>query len=432
MTDDDIRDMLRTKATEAAVSADAWDKIAVRLDETERKVRQLPRRLALVGVAAAAVAGTVVLANRSETDGPATQATTTTHVMAPPADAGEVRDAVQSWLAVRLPDVDPGTYDTVTHDDGTVTVRFKDGDLDAELVLQPLDSQKGYGVASVSTGLVLLNNPTYDGHEIVAEAIPAVEGQLTTTYYVSGGQDVANPGIQAIDGGTVHVTHETQPLGHPYERADSVTVQIVLTAADGTTGIAQEDATFLRDPATPTGSYVSVWPATDAVGLASLQQQADNGRRGDLLDPQGVAGNAFHELLPQTETSTGYHLGDFRKVDGYSGEVPYTLSEGGTGVIQLRRTADDDRRIWYVTGVTSDALQVLKYRHEPGALVIDVQSSVDGTLTLGGGDAPIEVTAGQKVSVSRPVKDDIQTGAPVELRVRVGQKTPAVLAELPR
>ncbi|MCU1484516.1 MAG: hypothetical protein JWN67_1262, partial [Actinomycetia bacterium] len=64
MTDDDIRDLLRTKATEATVSADAWDKIAVRLDETERKVRQLPRRLALVGVAAAAVAGIVVLANR--------------------------------------------------------------------------------------------------------------------------------------------------------------------------------------------------------------------------------------------------------------------------------------------------------------------------------------------------------------------------------
>jgi hypothetical protein len=226
--------------------------------------------------------------------------------------------------------------------------------------------------------------------------------------------------------------HEAPHLGFQVEGAQAVVVRVVLVTADGTTAIAEEPARILRDPATATGSYVALFPSTDSVGLATMQEQADNKRRTDLLDPVGVAGNALYELLPRSETSTTYEVGHFRKVDGYHGEVPYTLSDGGAGVVQLRRTADDDKRIWYVTGVTSDALEALAYHHEGRALVIDVRSTVAGTLTLTGGDAPIDVQAGLATHISRPLGRDIQTGAPVELRLRNDRKTLAVVAELPR
>ncbi|MCU1487433.1 MAG: hypothetical protein JWN67_4179, partial [Actinomycetia bacterium] len=401
------------------------DKIAVRLDETERKVRQLPRRLALVGVAAAAVAGIVVLANRPETDGPATQATTTsTAVALNPVDAFAIDGVVTNWLKAYAPGVDAGTRHVTATSRSTATMRFTDGHVATELFLRMSGAPTGWSVASASSDLVLIDNPTYDGTEIVAEAIPAVEGQLTTTFVVDG---------EEVPGGTNHVTHESLPLGHPVSGAESVVIRVVLVNDEGTIAIAEQPATVLRDPAAVVGSYVALWPATDAVGLASLQQQADNDRRPDLLDPVAVAGNALYELLPRSETSTSYSLGDFQLGDPNSGEVPYTLSDGSSGVVQLRRTAPNDKtKIWYVTGVTSDALQVLEYRHEGRALVIDVQSTVAGTLTLTGGDAPIELQAGLKTHITRPLGDGIQTGAPVELRVRNGRKTLAVLAELPR
>ena len=61
-----------------------------------------------------------------------------------------------------------------------------------------------------------------------------------------------------------------------------------------------------------------------------------------------------------------------------------------------------------------------------------MQATADGTLTLAGGDAPVEVKAGQKVSISRTEGPSVETGAPVELRLRSGRTTLAVVAELPR
>lgn len=89
LEDDDIRDMLHARAAEATVSPDAWDSIAARLAGTRRP--QLGRRLAVAGVAAAAVAATVVVANLPESDSkvaaPSTAVTSTTATVpvAPPA-----------------------------------------------------------------------------------------------------------------------------------------------------------------------------------------------------------------------------------------------------------------------------------------------------------------------------------------------------------
>jgi hypothetical protein len=322
-----------------------------------------------------------------------------------------------------VPGVKAGAWESTRHDDDSYAVRFSGGDLATELFLTRRADGTGFQVVSASSDLVLLDNPTYDGSEIVAEAVPAAEGRLTTTYVVDG---------EELDGGHRDVTHETQALGRPVSGAHAVTVRVVLVTADGTTAVAEQPATVLRDPATVVGSYVAVWPATDSVGLAAFQQQADNGRRSDLLDPQAVAGFALTELLPKGETSTSYALGDFQLGDPNSGEVPYTLSDGGGGVVLLRRTAGDDSRIWYATGVTSDALEVIGYRHEANHLVIDVRSTVTGTITLPGGDAPVDVQAGQKVSISRPADNEIQTGAPVGLRLLLDGRTLAVLAQLPR
>ncbi|MCU1374285.1 MAG: hypothetical protein JWO68_1571 [Actinomycetia bacterium] len=416
MTDDDIRSMLHAKAGEAIVSDDAWAKIAVRLGTADAPVRHLPRRLVAVAAAAAVVAGTVVVANLPDSTTTVTNPTTTTAVDT--TDSVAIEEAASTWLADRLPGVDAGPA-AIRQGGDTATATFKDGQLDTELFLQRLSGLKGWGVVSATSDLVDLNDPTYDGTDIVAEAVPAVEGELTTTYVIDG---------RELPGGHNHVAHEMQALGYPTSGAQSVTVRVVLVMADGTTAIAEKQARVLRDPATATGSYVAVWPATDAVGLATLQAQADAGRRNDLLDPQGVAGAFLTEAIPRGEAALTWALGAFQLGDPTSGEVPYTLEGKPAGVIQVRRTGGDERRIWYVTGATSTTLEILQNRHEGSTLVADVQSKAAGTLTWTGATS-IPVQPDHQVSIGRPASPEIGS-YPVVVRLMDGARTLAIVAGL--
>lgn len=413
ITDDDIRTMLRTKAEEATVSADAWDRIAARLGEadTAAPVRHLTRRLAAAGLVAAAVAGTVLVANLPQTSQVAHTTTTTTH------EVSAIEPVVTAWLHERFPaDVDAGIPDVEVHgDDARVT--FRRADLATELFLRMQDTE--WRVVSAASDLVLVDNPTYDGHELVASVTPESDGQLTTTYVVDG---------RVVDGGTRPVTRtEAQPLGYPVEGARSVSVRVVLRTDDGTVAVAEQPAQVRRDPATVAGSYVAVGPATDSVGLATLQRDADAGRRPDLFDARAVAGGFLSELLPRGETPTSFAVGDFQRGDPTSGEVPYTLDGKAAGTIFLRRTGDD-KTIWFVSRATSDVLEVVQTRREGTDLVVDVRSTRDGTLTWTGA-TPVAVKAGQTVSIGRQGTPAIGS-YPVVVRLVQGTRTLAVVAQL--
>jgi hypothetical protein len=390
MTDDDIRDMLRVRAQEATVSDEAWGRISARLGEVEQHkvVRHLPRRLAVAGVAAAAIAGTVVIANLP---GPTTQvAQTTTTVVGPPlapADVSAVRQAADDWVHVRVGnEVDRGTPEIATRDGDTVTVRFAGGKVNTEVAVRR-SGEGSWEAVSATSDLVLVEDPTYDGSEVVATAVPAAEGELTTTYVVNT-RDLAH--------GTVHVTHEAQPLGLPVSGATAVAIRVVLVTGDGTTALSEVPATILRDPATVTGDVESVWPATDEEGLASLQRQADRGRRSDLLDPVAVAGGYLTERFPQQDPSpTTFALGSFRQGDPSSGEVPYKLDvkadvdvdAAPDGLILVRR--DGEHGIWHVHAVTSESF-TLKATRGRGRIDLafdglDADSVDIRTRTTGGG-----------------------------------------------
>jgi hypothetical protein len=253
----------------------------------------------------------------------------------------------------------------------------------------------------------------------VADAVAEMDGRMTITYLPAG---------QApIDGGNRPVTHtEQNPLGYEIIGADAVSVRIVLVTTEGVIAIAEMPAQNRRDPATAVGSMVAVWPATDSAGLAVLQQDADAGRRPDLLDPQAVAGGFLSELLPRNETPTSFAIGAFQLGDNTSGEVPYSLDGKPVGTVLLRRTGGD-RSIWYVTGATSDTLQILTTRREETHLVADVQTTRAGTLTWTTATS-IPVQAGQKVSIGRP--DTPLGNYPVVVRLMNGKRTLAIAAQL--
>jgi hypothetical protein len=422
MTDDDIRDLLRAKADEATVSDDAWGKIAARLAEPAPKVTHLPRRLAAAAVVAAAVAGVVVVAqNRPDHDGtPVAQSTSTTATVQQ-TDPNFVRSVVEDWVHERVPGVVMGRIDQTVHEDGSVTVRFTGGELASELFLRPTNGGQGLEVASATSDLLHLDDPTYDDADgLVAEATAELDGALTTTYVVDG---------QARPSAHQQVTH-TEPihLGYPVSGATSFVVRLVLVTDEGVTALVEQPARALPDPGVATGSYVSVWPATDSVGLSNLQAQVDEGRRDDLLDPQAVAGGFLSELLPRNETPTSFELGEFQQGDASSGEVPYTLSDGSHGVV-LVRTMGGPKGMWFVSGATSDALEVAKVRHEPDDLVVDVHATVSGRLTWVGATA-VEVEAGQTVGISRHDGPTVQSAYPIVIRLVDGSRTLGIVARL--
>ena len=118
----------------------------------------------------------------------------------------------------------------------------------------------------------------------------------------------------------------------------------------------------------------------------------------------------------------------FQQGDASSGEVPYTLSDGSHGVV-LVRTMGGPKGMWFVSGATSDALEVAKVRHEPDDLVVDVHATVSGRLTWVGATA-VEVEAGQTVGISRHDGPTVQSAYPIVIRLVDGSRTLGIVARL--
>ena len=415
-TDDDIRTMLRSKAAEVRVSDDAWDKISARLEDAP--ARPIARRIALASAAAAAVAGTVFVANLEPAANVATQdPTTTTSVLAPA--AGDPVAAATEWLQARVPQANlvPGRL-TSDDGDGNVVVTFR-GAIDTEVSVRHLSGRRGWSVVSAASDMIPLFDVTFDGNNLQGRATPTVDGEIAITYLADGVEDPG--GTHAIAAG------EDRGLDfHATEPVEIAGVRVTLTV-DGTTYLSEVTAERVVDPAVATGSYVAIHPATDSAGLAEFQRQADEGFRPDLLDAQAVAGAFLAELLPRGETPTSYTVGEFQRGDTNSGEVPYTLSDGGSGIILLRTTGEEGG-IWFVSGAVSDhVLEIVEIRTEETHRVADVRSLSTGTLTWTGA-TPIEVQAGQTVSISRP---DTPLGAyPIVVRLMDGDRTLGIAAEL--
>lgn len=413
MTDDDIRAMLRSKAAEVRVSDDAWDKISARLQEAP--TRPVARRLALAGAAAAAVAAMVFVANLPGS--PTSQvATPTTSEAAPRPDRGAVIEAVNEWLTTILADhIDYEPVSAGAHvNDDTATVRITDAGIETEVVLR--DEGEGWMVVSASSDMIPLFDVTFDGTALTGRATPEADGQLTVSYLVDGAP-AGEHEMRRVQ------AREDVVLGYRSEVAGgSASVRAILVT-DGVTYLSEVTAERPADPATATGSYVAIWPATDSAGLAELQRQADAGERPDLLEPETVAAAFLREVL-----GTDQHIGveQFQQGDTTSGEVPYQLYGEEAGTVLLRRTGGEGS-VWYVTGAVSDDLEIRSVRREETHLVADVWSDTDGTLTWTGA-TPIEVEAGQTVSIGKP---DVPLGShPVVVRLMDGDRTLAIGAQL--
>lgn len=413
---DDVRDMLRSKAAEVRVSDDAWAKIAARLDD-KPAARTLGRRLALAGAAAAAVAGTVVAANLG----------TETQVADPPpppassiASDPSLLDPVvvaTEWLRARVPGAELAAGTLQDGGDGNASVLFLEGPVQTEVVVRQLSGREGWGVVGASSDMIPLFDVSYDGVNLQGRANAEAAGDVTIDYLLDG--EVVDGGHHSTEAGDVMLGWQTD------EPVEVAAVRVTLTV-DGVTYLSEQTAQAVVDPATPVGSYVAIHPATDSAGLAELQRQADTGFRSDLLDPQAVAGAFLAELLPRGETPTSYTVGEFQLGDGMSGEVPYTLSDGSAGVILLRNLGEADS-IWFVSGVTSEAVELGEPRREETHLVVDVTSQRAGTLAWTGAPS-VEVGAGQVVSIGRP---DTPIGSyPVVVRLLDGDRTLAIAARL--
>lgn len=419
MTEDELREMLRTKAAEVRVSDDAWAKISARIQEAP--ARPVGRRLALAGAAAAAVAGTVFVANLP---GPTSQVATPDTTTSVPAESGIAPSSLDpvvvatQWLQDRFPEVDVVAGELQGSEDGNATVVFREGGVQTEVFVRQLSGREGWAVVAATSDMIPLFDVTYDGRDLQGRATPEAAGRVVIDYVLDG--DAQYGGVRDV------AAREDVALGWQTSEAAEVAAVRVVLVVDDVRYLSEVTAGRVVDPAVATGSYVAVWPATDSAGLAELQRQADDGFRPDLLDPQAVAGAFLAELLPRDESPTSYTVGDFQQGDTTSGEVPYILSDGASGTI-LVRTTGEDGAIWFVSGATSDDLEIVEARREETHLVADVRSGATGTLTWTGA-TPVAVEAGQLVSIGRP--DTPLGGYPIVVRLVDGDRTLAIAARL--
>ena len=364
------------------------------------------------GAAAATIAGTVVAANLgTETQVAEPPPPTESSVASDPALTDPVIVATE-WLRARVPGADLVAGTLQGSEDGNATVVFHEGEVQTQVFVR--DEGEGWTVVAAASDMIVLTDVTFDGSNVDGRATPEAGGELTITWLVDG-EDAGRHEIPAA------AARQDVSVGLSLEqRGETATVRATLTV-DGVTYLSEVTAANVVDPATPVGSYVSIWPATDSAGLAELQRQADAGERPDLLDPNEVAGRFLEE-----QGIIGFDTRAFQQGDSTSGEVPYGIEGGASGTILLRRTGGEGS-VWYVTGATSDDLRIETTRREETHLVADVWSDTDGTLAWTGAPS-VEVRSGQIVSIGKP---DVPLGNhPVVVRLMDGERTLALAALL--
>lgn len=188
-------------------------------------------------------------------------------------------------------------------------------------------------------------------------------------------------------------------MGRTGQRRTAATLGVLLLAAALTgCGSASDDAptTVAVDAAAP-GAPVApgaVWPSRDDASLTALQDQTDNGRRPDLLDPVSVAAQYAVAALPgaagRLAAGSSAGTGPFVATGPSTGEVVITGDGLSPSTVYLRRlerpgrdrASNRQRSIWYVQGVGSSALAVLDVDYDGQRLVASYVPASDGTLTV--------------------------------------------------
>jgi hypothetical protein len=386
--EDEVRTMLRTRASDVQPADDAWARIESRLGTSEVAARRQPRRvLAAVAVAAAVLVGAVVV-GVSDDDAPTSVVTPVTvddeslppHLWAAP-EGTSLDEAAAEFISARVREGDvPVTTESTF--DGYATARVTGRGVETELAMRDVGGR--WLVIAASSDLVPIHGPRYDGRAFAADVVAEIPGQLDLLVRaVDEGDSVE--AFTGVFSGRVEPRQEV-PVHHDRGNEPGIGLVAKLVAADGTIAYSEVWAAKEADPAVPTAAIVSLWPTTDAAGLDVLQQQAARGQRPDLLDPQLVARNYIDEFV----RPGGVEVGELEPtIDPGTSWVGYQLA-GGHGSVLLRRHGGE-RGIWYVTGATADIVEIVDVRAavSAGALHVEVDvglpaTTVDVTAWVGG------------------------------------------------
>jgi hypothetical protein len=245
MTEDDVREMLQARAATVRASADALDRIGVRLEAPARRapVNRLPL-LAAAAVAVVALVGAVLLAQRGEERTPISSGETSTSTTSTPTTSTTVRAQLGVW-PLPFDAVDESVFDDpVDTARAYVATRITDVGETTASEYQAGDSNSGEVVFSghVST-TVLVRKASADRWYVVASA-----SDLLPVHDVGDGTQVMTAGA---DGTAEGVTYD----GDVVANHDPITVHrgdelwrganvgagawFSLTTADGSVALAE-------------------------------------------------------------------------------------------------------------------------------------------------------------------------------------------------
>jgi hypothetical protein len=385
--DDEVRTMLRSRASDVQPADDAWARIEARLGTSEVAARRQPRRvLAAVSVAAAVLVGAVVV-GVSDDDAPTNVVTPVTvddeslppHLWAAP-EGTSLEDAAAEFISLRIREDDvPVTTESTF--DGYATARVTGRGVETELAMRDVGGR--WLVIAASSDLVPIHGTRYDGWTFAADVVAEIRGQLDLL--VRTVEDGATEEVlTSVFSGSVEPLQEV-PVRYNRGSQRGVGLVAKLVASNGSIAYSETWAEPEADPAVPTGAIVSLWPATDAAGLAALQRQVKPGEREDLLDPYAVARNFLLEQVGDDLIQAGPV-----QMRGTTGaEIPYVL-DGGHGRVFVSRHGGE-RGIWYVSGASADLVEIADARAavSAGALHVEVNvglpaTTVDATAWVGG------------------------------------------------
>ena len=326
--DDEVRATLARRAEDVHTSADAWDVIAARLDEPQRSARRLAT-FAGAAVAAALVAGVIVVSQNDSPEPPVTASTTTTPGTFEPFDPADIparvwegddgqdaRTVAESYLKNRT-GVQVTTADYESIDDTHVVGRFAAGGVASELWLERYDNH--WLVVSSASDLIPIHDPLHD-HDMLTGVV-TVEATGTLQLGYGDGRNGWDEPHEVQAGESVPV-RQASVVPHPAEMRDFPgSIRALLRTSDGT--VALSEVTPTNNPVTAAKDY-----------LSSLSES--------YLDAGDKLGFSFD-------------TGEFEQGDTTSGEVKYTLNGGRGGTVLLRQAAD---RNWHAFALTSELLSV--------------------------------------------------------------------------
>ena len=393
--EDAVRSMLRRHADDVTPSPDAWEQIQAKIADDERPaavVRRHPFRVMAGGAAAAAVAALVVgqvlpsPTSQVAVDTPTTEAPATTAVS--PGYTADVPTTPWVWPAA---DADlPALYDPVGaataylqdrtgavaeggevtfETDRAATVLFLDGPVVSEVFLEKAGNR--WFVDGAASDLIPLHQLTYTGRMITAEAVAESDGSVTLRYGAADGNPVVEDPVGPV------VFRQTIALEQEMPGEDWVTAGAVLQTADGTFAVSESwqrnpDASAVPDTA-PEGddTYTGVYPAYTGEELAGYDDAARTDGDTTYATPASTAGAFLGDVLfPRGTSDVSYEVGEFRQGDALSGEVEFTLSDGGRGVVVVRK-ASAEARIWYVVTAFTEPALAVDVRVEGGGVTVE-------------------------------------------------------------